>query len=397
MSELFWPGEHRAGELFSDRAFLRAMIKVEAGWLWALRVIGLAPGPGPGSSLRIDTSDIAERVESGGNPVIPLVAALRAAHPDDTAEWVHRGLTSQDTLDTALMLCVRDVLDRVLADVRRQVERLCALADEQRRSVQAGRTLTQWAVPSTFGLTAANWLSGVLDAADDLSSVRAALPVQLGGAAGTLAAPVALAGSPEAAQRLVDAFAEFLRLRPAPPWHTNRRPITRVGDALVGCVDACGRIANDVLIRSRPEIGELAEAAPGGSSTMPHKQNPVLSVLIKRAALSAPFLAAQLHAAAAAALDDRPDGAWHAEWAPLRTLGRLTVVAASQTADLLDGLVVRADRMAATAAEATDDLLAEQRAITGSSGKLDEYLGATDVLIDAALARADAFRRAAAE
>jgi 3-carboxy-cis,cis-muconate cycloisomerase len=123
---------------------------------------------------------------------------------------------------------------------------------------------------------------------------------------------------------------------------------------------------------------------------MPQKQNPVLSVLVKRAALSAPFHAAQLHAAAAAAVDERPDGAWHAEWAPLRTLGRLAVVAASQTADLLEGLDVRAERMAATAAAAADDLLAEQRAITGSAGELKEYLGATDALIDGALARADA-------
>jgi 3-carboxy-cis,cis-muconate cycloisomerase len=391
MDDLFWPGDSRAGNLFSDSALIRAMITVEAGWRMALGRTGLAEEGERNSTSRIDTSGIADRVEAGGNPVIPLVDILRDLQPGEAAKWVHRGLTSQDTLDSALMLCVRDVLDRVVADMRRQVAALRDLADAHRESVQAGRTLTQWAVPTTFGLTAANWLSGVLDAAGDLVAVRGLLPVQVGGAAGTLAAPVSLAGSVDTARRLVDEFAEFLQLMPAPPWHTNRRPITRIGDALVGCVDAWGRIANDVLVRTRPEIAELAEATPGGSSTMPQKQNPVLSVLIKRAAISAPFLAAQLHAAAAAAVDERPDGAWHAEWAPLRTLGRLAVVAGSQTADLLDGLDVRTERMAATAAAAADALLAEQRAMTGRSGELTEYLGATDALIDNALARAGAF------
>jgi 3-carboxy-cis,cis-muconate cycloisomerase len=289
------------------------------------------------------------------------------------------------------MLCVREVLDRTLDEMRRQAAALRALAAAHRDTVQAGRTLTQHAVPVTFGLTAANWLSGVLDAAADLDAVRGSLPIQAGGAAGTLAAVTALAGAASTATQVVATFAAELDLVATAPWHTSRRPMTRIGDALVAGVDACGRIANDVLVRSRPEIGELAEATPGGSSTMPQKQNPVLSVLVKRAAVSAPYLAAQLHAAAASAVDERPDGAWHAEWAPLRTLGRLAVVAASQTADLLEGLEVRAERMAATAAAAADDLLAEQRAITGSSGELKGYLGATDALIDAALARADAF------
>jgi 3-carboxy-cis,cis-muconate cycloisomerase len=124
---------------------------------------------------------------------------------------------------------------------------------------------------------------------------------------------------------------------------------------------------------------------------MPHKQNPVLSLLVKRAAIAAPFHAAQLHAAAAAAVDERPDGGWHVEWAALRTLARLTATAASQTADLLDGLHVHAERMAATAQRATDDLLAEQRSITGTSGRLTDYLGASDLLIEQAVERADAF------
>lgn len=388
MTELFWPGDQRAGALFSDSALLDAMTRVEAAWLRALRASGVAPAVEPET---LTAPAHLEGVERGGNPVIPLVNALRERAPEATAYWLHRGLTSQDVLDTALIVCVRDVLTRVLDEVQRQISALCDLAREHRRTVQAGRTLTQHAVPTTFGLTAATWLTGVLDAASELVEIRAALPVQAGGAAGTLAAVVALSGDPASALRVVEAFAADLGLAALPPWHTNRRPVTRIGDALAGCVDAWARIANDVLVRARPEITELSEPAPGGSSTMPHKQNPVLSVLIRRAAIAAPFAAAQLHAAAAAAVDERPDGGWHAEWAPLRSLARMTVVAASQSADLLDGLVVHAERMRATADAAASDLLAEQRAVQGSDSDLDHYLGATESLIDAAIERAGRF------
>jgi len=384
--ELYWPGDSRAGALLTDEALVAAMTRVEAAWLAALHGAGLAPAAPP--LPEVAASEIAAGAEAGGNPVIPLVRALRDGVDGPARDWLHRGLTSQDVLDTALLLCVRDAADQVLRDVARQVDALRGLAERYRDAVQAGRTLTQHAVPTTFGLTAATWLSGVLDAADDLAAERDRLPLQLGGAAGTRAAIVALGGDPAA---LAGELARDLGLVAATPWHTNRRPVTRIGDALLACVDAFGRIANDVLVRSRPEIGELSEPAPGGSSTMPHKQNPVLSVLIKRAAIAAPFAAGQLHAAAAAALDERPDGAWHVEWAALRSLGRLAAVAASQAADLVAGLVVHADRMRDTATRAADDLLAEQRALGGSATDLDGYLGATGPLIDQATARAAAF------
>lgn len=387
MTELFWPGDSRAGDLLTDEALLAAMSRAELAWLRALDAVGVAAGAAPDALPVVTVADIVDQVEVGGNPVIPFVATLRARLPEPAAHWVHRGLTSQDVLDSALMLCVCDVRDRVLDAVRRQVTTLRTLADAHRDSVQAGRTLTQHAVPTTFGLTAAGWLTGVLDAAQVLAEVP--LPVQAGGAAGTLAAVVALAGDASSAQRLVETFAASLGLAAASPWHVNRRPITRVGDALVTGVDAWAHIANDVLVRARPEIGELSEGRPGGSSTMPHKQNPVLSVLVRRTGIAAPFAAAQLHAAAAASVDERSPGPWHAEWPALRSLGRMAVVAAEQTADLLDGLVVHADRMRATALAAAADLLAEQRAIVGADGGLESYLGAANVLIDQAILRAD--------
>ena len=394
MSELFWPGDRRAGALFGDDALVAALTRVEVAWLRALRDVGLAPDADPDVLPVIAADEIADAVEAGGNPVIPLVRRLRERLPESTASWLHRGLTSQDVLDSALMLCLRDALDQVLGDVQRQATALVELADRHRHSVQAGRTLTQHAVPTTFGLTAASWLDGVLDAADDLRAVRAALPVQAGGAAGTLSAVTALAGGSAAAGHLVEVFAVDLALAPAGPWQLNRRPITRAGDALVAALDAWGRIANDVLVRSRPEIGELAEAAPGGSSTMPHKQNPVLSVLLHRAAIAAPFVGAQLHAAAGAAVDERPDGAWHAEWAPLRTLARMAATAAAQAADLLAGLRVDTERMRSTAEAARESLLAEARSMGHAATDLAGYLGRTDEFVDRALQRAAEFGKA---
>ena len=145
-----------------------------------------------------------------------------------------------------------------------------------------------------------------------------------------------------------------------------------------------------MLTLSRPEIGELAEGTGGGSSTMPHKANPVLATLIRRTALSNPGLAATLHVAAADAGDERPAGAWHAEWDTLRTLLRRTVVAAGQTTELVAGLEVHPDRMAATLDAARDAVRSEQRAMADLAGRAPrgDYLGAADAFIEAPLARA---------
>lgn len=159
-------------------------------------------------------------------------------------------------------------------------------------------------------------------------------------------------------------------------------------DALVACTDSWGHIASDIVTLARPEIGELGEpagAGRGGSSSMTHKRNPVLSILIRRAALAAPPLAATLHQAAALANDERPDGAWHVEWDTLRTLARRTLVAGSQCGELLAGLQVHAGRMAENLS--AEDLLGEQRAIAELTGREPSptYFGAIDRLIDESL------------
>lgn len=398
MTDLLWPGDDRAGDVFSDAAVLAAMVRVEAAWLDALTGHGVAPAEAADDLTGLigpdDSTAVAAGSEAGGNPLIPLLKLLRErlkARNPLAADWLHKGLTSQDVIDTGLILCIGDAVDRVQGDMHRQITALVRLAAEHRDTLMPGRTLTQYAVPISFGLKAATWLNGILDARDRLA-LAAALPVQIGGAAGSLAAPVALAGSPVAARGLVRTAAGTLGLPVRDPWHTARAPLTGIADAFVTCTDAWGRIANDVLVGARPEVHELSEGTVpgrGGSSAMPNKQNPVLSVLIRRAALAGPFLAATVHAGAAAAVDERSDGGWHIEWATLRTLSRRTVTAGSQTAELLAGLQVEKSRMTANLASARPGIDAEQRSV--APGDDGGYRGATAEIIDAAVARAHAF------
>jgi 3-carboxy-cis,cis-muconate cycloisomerase len=392
VTDLFWPGDHRADALMSDSAFLMAMADVETAWLTALVDTGAAPAAARADLTALvsaaDVEAIARHAEADGNPAIGLVALLRERTGGETARWLHRGLTSQDVVDTALMLCLRDALSRIAGELTAQVRTLVALTEAHQHSPMLTRTLTQAALPGTVGAKTANWLAGVLDAADAVAALPP-LPAQMGGAAGTLAAATELTGSPDAALGLCDAFASTVGLTVAPPWHTTRSTITRTGDAMVGCCDAWGHIANDVATGSRTEIGEMAEGSAGRSSTMPHKANPVLSILIRRAALTVPALGATLHAASAASVDERSDGGWHAEWATLRTLTRRTVVAAGETTDMLDTLTIDTERAERNLA-AAGDVLAEQRSMAELTGRQAQsgYTGAIDHLLDAVLQRA---------
>ena len=403
-ASLFWPGDHRAGDVFSPEAYGRALVAVEVGWLRVLATSGPAPASAADTLAQValesdDLVRIATDAEGGGNPVIPLLAVLRSRLPDEGAKWLHKGLTSQDVVDTALMLCARSALEHLTDDLGRCVEALAELAQRHRQTIMVGRTLTQYAVPITFGLKAAGWLDAVLDALDGIVVARNGLRVQCGGAAGTLAAVVELAG--DHGLDWSAALAAELSLADSRPWHTRRAPVTAVGDALLTTTDALGHLASDIVVLSRPEIAEVSEPAGegrGGSSTMPQKRNPVLAVLIRRAAATAPLLGSQLHLASAQAVDERPEGAWHTEWQPLALLARHAVTAGSQAAELLAGLEVHADAMAATVQRAMPGLLAERasvRALTGQSAEAADpsrYLGATQSIIDATLDRAERAR-----
>ena len=396
MTNLLWPGDRRAGEHMTDQALLRSMVAVESAWLRALAAAGLAPVDGAGADLwqlmdERDCEQLALTAEDGGNPVIGLVALLRERSAPAVAPWIHRGLTSQDVVDTSLMLGVRAVVTDLSVILREQISTLSSLAATHRATPMVARTLTQHAAPTIFGAKAAGWLNGVVDACERLSALQT--PVQIGGAAGTLSAISELATltGAEVSDSVIQVTATVLGLPTAAPWHTTRTPVTAAADAFVTCTDCWGRIASDVVTLARPEIAELSEPADanrGGSSSMPHKRNPVLSILIRRGAISAPQLAATLHTAAALANDERPDGAWHAEWDTLRTLARRTVVAGSQCGELLAGLRVHPDRMAENLSRT--DVLGEQRAIADLVGKTPSatYFGAVDRLIDEAIERA---------
>ncbi|MFI6436837.1 3-carboxy-cis,cis-muconate cycloisomerase [Streptomyces sp. NPDC050759] len=343
-----WAGSPAASAT-TDGAYLQAMLDAEAALTRVQARLGLAPDGAADAVTeaaqadRFDVRSLADRARGGGNPVIPLVADLTEAVGEEYGPYVHRGATSQDILDTATMLVSARTLGLLLADLDRAQRALARLAAGHRDTAMPGRTLTQHAVPTTFGLKAAGWRSLVLDARDRVAAVRDSLPAQLGGAAGTLAAFTAYGAQDTVV--LTTAFARELGLdAPLLPWHTLRTPIADLAGCLAFTAGALGKIATDVLTLARTEIAEVAEAGGGGSSAMPHKANPVRSTVIAAAARRAPQLAATLYGSLAAE-DERPAGAWHAEWEPLRDLLRLVGGAARDAAELAEGLRVHAGTM----------------------------------------------------
>ncbi|GHC99994.1 3-carboxy-cis,cis-muconate cycloisomerase [Streptomyces violarus] len=342
---LLAPGwaDSAAASATSDHAYLRALLDAEAALTRVQATLGLAPVEAAtavteAAAGAFDVRSLAARARAGGNPVIPLVAELTKVVGDEYGPYVHRGATSQDIMDTATMLVAARTLDLVLADLGRTEQALARLAAEHRDTAMPGRTLTQHAVPTTFGLKAAGWRALVLDARDRTTAVRDALPAQLGGAAGTLAAFGAYGASDP--MGLPAAYARELGLRaPDLPWHTLRTPVADLAGCLAFTAGALGKLAVDVLTLSRTEIAEVAESSGGGSSAMPHKSNPVRSTLIASAARRAPHLAATLYGSLAAE-DERPAGSWHAEWEPLRDLLRLVGGAARDAVELAEGLRV---------------------------------------------------------
>ena len=346
-----------AEQVTGDAAYLRAMLDVAAALARAQARVGMIPG-GAAQAITdaatgpFDVADIARRARESGNPVIPLVADLTAAVADldaDAAYYVHLGATSQDILDTATMLISQRVLNLIRVEVDRSINALTQLARAHRTTTMAARTLTQQAVPTTFGLKAAGWRSQLVTARTRVGELADGLPVQLGGAAGTMAAFAAWPPSPDqdAALLLPSAFAAETGLtEPLLPWHALRTPIADLASVLAFTTGAFGKIAADVLVLSRTEIAEISEGATGGSSAMPHKRNPVHAVLIASAARRVPWLAAELFGSLVAE-DERAPGAWHAEWEPLREALRLTAGAAEHCAVLLETLHVDPERMRA--------------------------------------------------
>ena len=281
----------------SDTTLLASMVAVESAWLDALVAAGLAPGECAGADLHRlvaahDCETLAAGAEGGANPVIGLVELLRERATPEVGRWLHHGLTSQDVLDTGLMLATRAVVDELMSQLADQVSTLTTLATAHRGTQMVARTLTQHAAPTTFGAKVATWLNGVVDAYQQLATLTT--PVQIGGAGGTLAAATELAilteghgNAVEIPAKLAQTTAATLGLAIRMPWHTTRTPVTAAGDALVGCTDAWGRIASDDPPRS-PVAGSLSSAISGRTSvTTSDAMRPQASVHPTSASLAA--------------------------------------------------------------------------------------------------------------
>jgi 3-carboxy-cis,cis-muconate cycloisomerase len=377
----------------SDRAWLQGMLDAERALARAGAAVGLVPETAArriAEACRTELFDGARLAEDGrrvGNPAEPLVRELRTAVGEEVADFVHLGATSQDIVDTAAMLVSQRSVGLVVAELDRLADGCAALARAHRSTPMPARTLLQQAVPTTFGLKSAGWLDAVVDARRRLEAVRnERLAVQLGGAAGTLAA------LGDRALEVVHLFARELDLAEPPlPWHTNRQRIAELGAALGIAAGVAAKIGGDLVLLAQSEVGEVAESSRGGSSTMPQKRNPVRSALAiasaRLATAHAGFLLGNLEHE-----HERGVGGWQAEWEALSGALAFTGGAATAAADALNGLEVNGERMRANL-EASGGLVLAERvsfALTPRLGRSQAH----EVVAEAA--RAPSFRQALA-
>lgn len=329
-------------------AWLQALLDAEAALVLAQAEVGEVPGDAAlaiADACRAETFDavaLFTAAEAGGNPVIPLVPMLREAVGAEDAEYVHRGATSQDIFDTAAMLIVGRCSDSVvgrLADVRLGVEELSARCGT---TPMIGRTLGQHAAPTTFASVTGAWRTGVEAASTALAKMRQQLPVQLGGPVGDATSFGARASDIRAL------MARRTGLMATPDsWHTQRTPIAGIAGAWGLAAAAVGSVAVDIVVLAQSDVGELAERAQGagGSSSMPHKQNPIAAVSARAAAMQAPGLVATLLHSAGGEELHRAAGGWHAEWPAMQALVRCTGSAVEWLATSVDRLVIDKARM----------------------------------------------------
>jgi 3-carboxy-cis,cis-muconate cycloisomerase len=346
---LFAHGE-TAAEV-SDASLAEAMVEVELGLLQALADARLAPPEAAGEladalasgRLVLDLEELGRATGEQGTPVPGLLRALRLQLSDTAAAHLHKGATSQDVIDTAMMLVCRRGLDRTIADLDAAADACAELAQRHRETIVPGRTLLQQALPVTFGLKAAVWLSGLDGARAELRTVSdRELAVQFGGAVGTLAS------LGDRGLEVTARLAERLQLAvPDLPWHTVRLRPVRVAAALGQTLGVLGKLGRDVVLLAQSEVAEVAEgggAGRGGSSTMPHKRNPVGAIGLVACAERGPGLVATMLAVMVQE-HERGAGGWQAEWDTLLELLRLTGSSAAIARELLTGLEVDPGKM----------------------------------------------------
>lgn len=373
-----------------DDAMVQAMLAFELALAEVQEASGAVPkGVSQQMCTRLehatfDTAAIAEGIGSGGNVAIPFVKQGRSLLPNELKRYWHQGATSQDVVDSALMVLLKPrlaALDDLLMRCRLAA---VALMDAHIDTPMVGRTLMQQALPITFGVKVAHWAVGLEQARRRLSAAE--LPVQFGGAVGVHS------GWDSLGLEWMDALAARLGLAvPVLPWHTDRYPIHALGTALDAVAGAAEKIALDVSLLTQTEVGEVAEpSAPGmgESSSMPHKRNPVRSALIRGAARQVHGHTSVLINAAAQPLE-RGLGEWHAEWAPLMESALLLEGALEQVAVLLEGLEVHSGNMLRNLAATGGGIMAEPVARL-----LTPYLGA-DAAKAVSAAAAETSRREA--
>lgn len=339
------------GSIFSDRFYLQCILDFEAALARGQAGIGILSSAEAEEIAKAcdadlyDVAALAEATAKAGNPAIPLVKALTAKVHGTASRYVHWGATSQDTLDTALVLQLRAALAVIERDLGRLAEAVRKTITNHRHTVMAGRTWLQQALPITFGLKAAGWLSALVRHRERLDELRRrVLVLQLGGAAGTLAS------LGEKGPAVVAAVAQRLGLGvPDLPWHGSRDRIAEAAGFAALLVGTLGKIARDTSLLMQTEIAEVFEKSGpgvGGSSTMPHKRNPALAAAILAAATVTPSLAATIFAAQVQE-HERAAGPWQAEWRTVPELFRVAAGALANSARLIEGLEIDPERMRA--------------------------------------------------
>ncbi len=355
MSDLLGPlFRPAAASLFSDRARLQGMLDFEAALARAHARTGTCPPQAAERIARLckaellDVAALAEATAQGGNPAIPIVAALTrlvAAEDEEAARQVHKGATSQDAIDTGLVLQLRSFLQPLEKDLERLSTGLAGLAEANRGTPIAGRTWLQQAAPTVFGLKTAAHLDAAERHLIRLAELRPRLLVlQFGGAVGTL-------GSlGDRGIEVAEALARELHLSlPEMPWHAQRDRPGELAAFLGLLTGTLGKMARDLALLAQTEIAEAFEPAAegrGGSSTMPQKRNPVASVAALAAATMAPGLASTILAAQVGE-HERATGSWQAEWPTFPALLLVTSGALASIVDIAEGLEVDAERMRA--------------------------------------------------
>lgn len=349
--------------IWSAEAHVRGMLAFEAALARAEARAGVIPAEAAatiGAACRVESFDVAalyREAAIAGAPAIPLTRMLTALIEGDARGYVHWGATSQDVIDTALVLQMRAGLDLLTRRLLAVGELCAALAERYRDTPMAGRTLLQQALPITFGLKAARWLALISRQTQRLGEARTRISVvQLGGAAGTLAS---LGG---AGTQVTELLAEELGLAaPDLPWHTERDRVAEVAAALSIVAGSMAKIAGDLLLLAQSEVGEVAEAAgpgKGGSSAMPQKRNPVNAVLARAASRLAMGVAPVILSAMAQE-HERAVGAWQAEWEALPQVFRYTAGAIERAHDALHGIEVDTASMRANLDRSSGLLMAE--------------------------------------